>query len=370
MKKFIDQAISILDRIVPKDKNIIVFGANEMRGINGNVKAVLRSWPKNPKTKTFRSYVISVHNEKFLGIETIDPRSLKGIVILLRSYTAVVSHVYSDLYWHTLYSGKGRRMINLWHGIPLKRIGPWRGLGKTTILIASSKAERLALSACTELRLENIFVTGFPRSDRLFNDLKNLRQEAIKKLNLKNVEQKWILYAPTYRKSSRVPHYLHKMPDFSYKELVNFLQKHNASLIVRPHVNYIFSDFKENDRIIFAPYSKLPEIEPLYALADILVTDYSSSFFEYLNINRPIIGLVPDLEEYEKIPGLLYDYESIFPGPLARNWSTLQKLISEALKDPKKYSSLREDRKRLFNQFTDGNSTKRCIELICNLSIK
>ncbi len=370
MKKFIEKVIAILDFIVPKNEKIIVFGGNERRGINGNVATVIRSWPSSQKTKGFKAYVISLQNEKFPGLESIDPRSIKGISILLRTYTAVVSHISGDLYWHTLYNRKKRRIINLWHGPPLKIIRPWRGWGKTTVLIAASKVERLALAACIELPLENIFVTGSPRTDRLIKFPKKLKQEAIDKLNLKDTRQKWILYLPTYRRDNKVEGYLHRRQDFSFKKLKKLLEKYNAYLLVRPHINDPFSDFPENERIILAPFNKLSEIEPLYALADVLITDYSSSIFDYLLLNRPIIGFAPDLDEYSKSPGLIYDYETIFPGPIAKDWKTLQKFISESLENPSKYASLREDRRRLFNEKNDGKATEQVIDVICDMSIK
>lgn len=370
MKKFFERVLSIIDFLIPKDKRLIVFGGNEMRGINGNVAAVLEMWPKMKK-KGFIARVLSVHDEKFPGLETVDPRTPKGIFTILRAGTAVVSHVYGDLYWHSLYNGDRRRMINLWHGTPLKRIGPWRDWGPTTAMIAASKLEKMSLAACLEqIPLERIFVTGFPRSDRLFNDLSGLKKEALEKLGLRDKGQKWILYIPTYRKNSRVPHYLHKVPNFSYQNLENFLKERNAYLLIRPHINYIFSDFKESERIIIAPFTKMPDVEPLYALADLLVTDYSSSFFEFLNLNRPIVGFAPDPEEYKKTPGLLYNYETIFPGPIAKDWKDLQKLLAEAFEEPKKYEILRKDRKKMFNKFTDGKSTQRCIDLITDMSIK
>ena len=369
MKNFLEWVITILDLFVPKDKNIVVFGANEMRGVNGNVAAVINAWPNNFKTKRYKLYIASALKEKSRGLKTINPKSIKGIFILLRAKTAVISHD-KDLYWRSIYNGDRRRIINLWHGVPIKRIGPWKDWGKTTALIAASKTERLALAACTEVPLENIFVTGYPRIDQLIKHPKRLKQEAFTKLNIKNKLGKWILYAPTYRKGNKVEGYLHRRKDFSSKKLIEFLEKSNAYLIVRSHPNDLFSDFPKHERVVFANSNLFPEIEPLYALADVLVTDYSSSIFEYIYLNRPVVGFAPDLEEYKEKPGLIYDYESIFPGPIAKDWSSLQKLIEEAFKDPSKYEAIRKDRLALFHKFQDGNSTKRVIDLITDLSIK
>ncbi len=370
MKKLFERILAVLDFVVPKDEKIIVFGGNERRGINGNVAAVARSWLSSQKTKGFKACVISIRNEKFPGIEVIDPRSIKGIGVLLKAYTAVSSHISGDFYWHTLYNRKRRRIINLWHGAPLKRIVPWRGWGKTTALIAASKMERLALSACIELPLENIYITGFPRMDGLIKSAKKLRQEAMDRLNLEDTGQKWILYAPTHRKNNKIEGYLHRRKDFSFDELKKLLEKNNAYLLVRSHINDPFSDFPKDTRVIHVNFDLFPDIEPLYSLADVLLTDYSSSIFEYLILDRPVVGFAPDLEEYGKVPGLLFDYESIFPGPFARDWKGLQKLIEEALNEPTKYKSVRADRLRMFHKFLDGKATDRVIDLICDMNVR
>ena len=369
MKKLFERVIAVLDFIIPKDEKIIVFGGNEMRGINGNVAAVIEAWPNNFKTKGYKPYIASAFKEKLRGLKTIDPKSIIGVFVLLRAKTTVISHD-KDLYWRSIYKGGRRRVINLWHGAPIKRIGPWKDWGKTTALIAASETERLALAACTEVLLENIFVTGYPRIDLLIKRPKQLKRKAFTKLNIKDGLGKLILYAPTYRKGNKVEGYLHRRKDFSSERLIKFLEKSNTYLIVRPHQNDFFSDFPKHERIIFANSNLFPEIEPLYAIADVLVTDYSSSIFEYIYLNRPVVGFAPDLEEYKEKPGLIYDYETIFPGPIAKDWKSLQKLIEEAFKDPSKYESIRKDRLALFHKFLDGKSTDRVIDLITDLSIK
>ena len=224
MKKLFERALSILDFIIPKDKKIIVFGGNEMRGINGNVAAVIKAWTNNSKTKGYKPYIASDFKEKFRGLKTIDPKSIMGVFVLLRAKTIVVSHD-KDLYWRSIYKGGRRRVINLWHGAPIKKIGPWKDWGKTTALIAASETERLALAACTEVLLENIFVTGYPRIDLFIKQPRQLKREAFTKLNMKDELGKWILYAPTFRKGNKVEGYLHRRKDLSSKELIVFLEK-------------------------------------------------------------------------------------------------------------------------------------------------
>lgn len=367
--KFLASIAGFIDRFIPKDKSIVVFSGNNLHGINGNVAAIIHDWAINPGTRNLDGYVLSLKNERFDGLKTVSPRTIKGMLILLRAYTIVLSHGPGDIYWKTLAQPTKRRIINLWHGMPLKKIGPFKDWG-STVIIASSTIERLALASCFKIDLDKIIVTGFPRTDQIIRCQKELKKAALDKLNQKDESQKWILYAPTYRKNINSQAYLHNLPDFSSEELEKILEENNACLIFRYHINQPVSNFPKSKRFIFAHFDLFPDIEPLYALADILITDYSSSIFEYLLLNRPIIGLAADLKEYSKSTGFLFDYESTFPGPIATNWRDMKGLIIEAIKNPSANTLLRKDRLRLFHHYLDGFSTERCINIICDMNIK
>lgn len=368
-KRILNPLIGLIDKLIPKKESIVVFSGNNLRGINGNVAAVINAWQNNPKTIYFKAYVLSIENEHFDSIETINPNSIIGVYILLRAYTVIISHGPADFYWKSLAKNRRRRIINLWHGVPLKEIKPFTSWNHT-ILISSSMIERLALSASSMVPLDKIFVTGFPRTDQIIKYHKELRQDVLKKLKQTDDGKRWILYAPTYREGNNCKSYLHELSDFSLGDLINILIENNAYLIFRYHINKPILNFPENERILFANFNLFQNIEPLYALSDILITDYSSNIFEYLLLNRPIIGLAADIEEYSKATGLLFDYKSIFPGAIAINWSKLRELIVEALKNPSADADIREDRLKLFNQYMDGNSAERCINLICDMNTK
>jgi CDP-glycerol glycerophosphotransferase (TagB/SpsB family) len=357
--------IPILDLIIPKNRKVVVFTGNRLAGINGNPASVIRSWSKSTKSRGFDTYLLSSKNEKFEGLKTINPLSLNGILVLLRSYTVVISHGPIDLFWFSLCNTKRRRVINLWHGMPLKKIGPWK-YWRNTFLISASETERNLLSEATGTEKSKIIVTGYPRTDQIFKNPKRIRERVLNKLNVKNKAGKWILYAPTFRNDKKSKGYLHNLPDFSLNKLTNFLSENNLHLIIRAHINDQHFNLKRNERILTANFDLFPDIEPLYFLSDILITDYSSIIFEYSLLNRPMIGISSDLDEYSKTTGFLLDYKSIFPGTLATNWKVLRKSILEYIKNPRKDSSRRKEFRSIFNKYRDGKSTERVMDLICN----
>jgi CDP-glycerol glycerophosphotransferase (TagB/SpsB family) len=363
-----NSVVGFVDYLVPKSKEIIVFSGNGLRGLNGSTLAVVRGWNRNPKTKMFKPYVLSLKKENFDGFKTINPYSIGGLSTLLRSYTVVITHGPGDLFWSSLCNTRERRIINLWHGMPLKKLGLWNW--SESALISASDKEREILVRATGIDIKKIFATGYPRTDVLINDNERLKKTALNILHEKDTGQKWILYAPTHRKNLEGNGYMYKLKGFSFTDLVGILEKNNTNLLFRQHINDPIYEFPEHRRIFPVPFKKFNEIEPLYALADILITDYSSAVFDYVLLNRPVLGLASDLEEYRRHQGFLLDYESNFPGPVSYDWTELRRRIIRALKSLKSRSPIRDKIRRTFNKFTDGRSTDRVIDLICDLSIR
>ncbi|MEX2014109.1 MAG: CDP-glycerol glycerophosphotransferase family protein [Parcubacteria group bacterium] len=371
MFRLLNFILSIVDPSIPKNKRIIVFSGNGLRGLNGNVLAVVNGWHSVERTKAFKSYVLSWKGENFPGFITISPNTLKGLWILLRSYTVIITHGPADLFWLSLCDPKRRRIINLWHGGgALKMTGTWNW--KDSALIVTSESARKIIAKSTGENIKRVFVTGYPRTDAIVNDTPVLKKRALDILREKDRGQKWVLYAPTHRKGvgGKEEGYLHRLPDFSIGDLINILEKNNTNLIFRPHVNDQIIDFPKNRRIFYVPFEKLNEIEPLYALADILVTDYSSAAFDFVLLDRPILGLAGDFKDYSKYQGFLVDYRSSFPGPIAQSWKQLKNLLEAALCKPTDHADVRRRIRNKFNKFVDGKSTDRVIDLVCDLSIK
>lgn len=350
-----------MDTFVSKDNNVIIFSGNGLRGVNGNISSLLKAWLEYKKKPSLKGYVLSLKNEKFPGITTIHPLSLKGLQILLKAKTAVISHGPDDLFFGSL--SKRKRIINVWHGVPLKRIGPWTKW-KNQTLISASESERKVLAEITGVEMKDIVVTGFPRTDSLIKSLGKLKVTALKKLKSQDKGQKYILYTPTYRHQNEKSGYIHHLSDFSFKNLNSILENHDAYLIVRSHINEPLDDFKKSKRIIFANFDLFPDVEPLYALADLLITDYSSSIFEYSLLNRPMIGVYADILEYKKNPGLVFDYPDIFPGPKAKDWKELKTAIDGTLSGKDEFSAKRREFSRTFNKFQDGKCTIRVLDII------
>ena len=217
-----------------------------------------------------------------------------------------------------------------------------------------------------ELGKEDIILEkGYPRNDFLFNyteeDVVNIK----KRILGDNIQdKKIILYAPTYRANQH-----ESGVGYVYKEEVDFekMQKKLGDkyiILFRPHyfVASVFNFDKYKGFVYNA--SDIDDINELYVISDILITDYSSVFFDYANLKRPMIFYMYDLEYYrDKSNGFYFDVETNLPGKIVRTDDELIDEIERVTKEFKydeKYKKFNEK----FNYLDDGKASKRVVEAI------
>ena len=292
-----------------------------------------------------------------------------------------------------LYPKKEQVFVQCWHGTPLKRLGcdlihfdnvlnTMEGMKKrykieaskfTYFLSPSKFASEKFISAWNlkEIGKENIIIEkGYPRNDFLFNytekDIKKIKA----KLGIENEKRKIILYAPTYRSNQH-----EAGVGYTYKEEINFehlREKFGNEYIVlfRPHyfIANVFN-FEKYKGFVY-DVSKIDDINELYIITDLLITDYSSVFFDYANLKRPMIFYMYDLEHYrDKSNGFYIDLEEL-PGKITETQEELEKEIERIDKNFKydeKYKKFNDK----YNYLDDGKASERVVEeIIRNGGIK
>ncbi|MBS4218973.1 CDP-glycerol glycerophosphotransferase family protein [Bacillus sp. FJAT-49711] len=203
---------------------------------------------------------------------------------------------------------------------------------------------------------ENIYPLGVPRTDYFYSieaieDIKSRFYIVYPKLYGK----KLILYAPTFRGKSHDQTGF--MLTFDLKMMAEHLQEEYVLLI---HLHpYTKTDLQLDSTFAFHIKDAF-RIEELLAITDMLITDYSTVFFDFSLLNRPMIFYPYDLEDYIRSRDFYYQYEDVIPGPMARDTNTLIQLIKERSFSSDKISSFR---KRFFD-FQDGNATERIVDHI------
>ena len=102
---------------------------------------------------------------------------------------------------------------------------------------------------------------------------------------------------------------------------------------------------------------------------DILITDYSSVYFDFLLLDRPVIFTPFDIKEYiNKDRQLYYDYDKVTPGPRCNNWNEVLIELDKILRGEDGYKKERQQINDYFNKYKDANSSKRVYEFFKNMN--
>ena len=208
------------------------------------------------------------------------------------------------------------------------------------------------ISKCLNFSKKHILVSGQPRTDAIFNEPVPFPELNTTEFN--------ILYAPTWRQYS--PLKLFPFEDFNSEKLENFLTENNIHLWIRFHPAYeesIPKDILNIKNISLFSAKKYTEVMDYINCFDSLITDYSSIYLDYMLLEKPIMFLPYDLEEYEKMIGFTMDYMENTPGPKP---STQQDFI-KYLYDFKNNSEEYVNEVRKLNLKLNCNSKTNCKDL-------
>lgn len=370
------------------DDKLIIFCSFNGKSYSCSPKAIYEYMVSHKKYNNFKYVWAFYETGKYTFLE-----KKKNTVIVKINSKKYRKYMATAKYWifnykipDYLYPKKDQIFVQCWHGTPLKRLGcdllhfdnvlnTIEGMkrrykieaSKFSYFLSPSKfASEKFISAWNlkEIGKENIIVEkGYPRNDFLFNyteeDVKKIKH----KLGTENDNRKIILYAPTYRSNQ------HKAGlGYTYKEEINFeelKEKIGDRYIVlfRPHyfIANVF-DFEKYKGFVY-DVSKIDDINELYIITDLLITDYSSVFFDFANLKRPMIFYMYDLEHYrDKSNGFYIDLKEL-PGKITETQVELEKEIERIDKEFKydeKYKRFNEK----YNYLDDGKASKRVVEKI------
>lgn len=272
--------------------------------------------------------------------------------------------------------------INTWHGTPLKYLGKDVEVNK---LDYYKNATRNFLQSSYFLSpnsyTTNIFAQsydlkgiyegkmveeGYPRNDLIINTNKEKFLEKLRNIGIK-VDKKVILYAPTWRgeigyAKDTVEEVLDKVQD-----IVKSCPK-DYQVLLKVH-SLVYKKLKNRDDISNVTF--IPDyIDPneLLSITDLLITDYSSIFFDYLVTGRPIVFYMYDQEEYTKDRGMYISFDKL-PGPICNNQNELENCLNNIEAEVEKYNENYMELKGSICKYDDGNNTRRIIDLVFNNNI-
>ena len=269
---------------------------------------------------------------------------------------------------------KDRMIINLWHGVPLKKIALLDpNLGKTarlyfkkifsdnyTCILTTSRALVPLMAESFSVPESRIKVWGQPRNDGMFE--KKNRQEILRKIYGELPEyRKTVLYAPTFRDYGSVR--LFPFEDFDRERLEDFLEEQKMILFIRTHIaEKSAADSYLGKRIRFLGEGQADDVTGMLDIFDCLITDYSSIYIDYLLTGNPMIFLPYDRERYLEGRGMNFDYDEVTPGPKPE---TMDEFLSCLLMEKDFMDKERDRVNRLFNEVS-----RPCCQEICSRILK
>lgn len=344
--------------LVPKDKNLRVFGAWFGNKFADNskyifLKANQRADGKKNIWISKKPEIVSFVQEQ--GYEAFYAYSLKGIYYQLRAQYVYQSTGIHDICSRTMGNAE---IIELWHGIPLKKIMYDAFPAKTQFrkyayrkkrVIATSSKVASIYSNAFKLPKENILVFGQPRND-IFFDESLVDREMLSKIYEISKKNKIILYAPTHRKEGEVMLNLNSHLDFAW--LNNFCAKNNYCFLIKKH--YFHAN---EDEINFSKLSNIfditnldLDIQQLLRVTDVLITDYSSIYIDFLLLDRPILFYNYDFTDYVIDDRKLYfNYDEVTPGKKVKNFEEMKnQLVRISMLNTDGYEKQRNVVKNIF----------------------
>lgn len=268
-------------------------------------------------------------------------------------------------------------IVSTWHGTPLKKLGLDIGnihtrnpnIKKSYIKIGRNWDYLISPNRYTTNILRSSFAyegeileSGYPRNDILYNATNENITKIKQNLNIPS-DKKVILYAPTWRDDEYIG--AGKI-NFELKLELDKLQKELSDeyiILVRTHY-FIANNLNLKPYKGFAfDVCDYDDIAELYLVSDILITDYSSVFFDFANLKRPILYYTYDLEKYENVlRGFYIDIHTEVPGPLLKTTEEVIDSIKNIEKIKSEYSDKYDEFYERFCSIDDGNASKRIYE--------
>ncbi|EHU5190398.1 CDP-glycerol glycerophosphotransferase family protein [Vibrio parahaemolyticus] len=374
--------IKIINFLVPKNKNRILF--KSIPDFSGNCKALFDYlysnhphfdlvWAVSASDLKMGSYS---GTNKMVTFGTI-----KFYYYYLTSGTIVTSH--NEL---VSTSVSNQNYLSLWHGMPFKKIcylSPYdyQGMKDISVFrIATSELTRAIISASFREKANKVVITGQPRNDFLF-EKKDIVES---RWNISKYNQV-LSYIPTFRENQADSRNIDgrysdglaindvnflRVSDFDLKEVNRYLEINNYLLLVKLHP---FEELSLKDKYLgknikivdskFMMDNHL-DVNHLLAFTDLLISDYSSVYFDFLILDRPIVFLVPDLNTYALSRGgfTLEPFEYWTPGAKVHSQRSLLSAVDGSFSDNDKFSTKRSEVSMLINKYNDNSNSRRVFD--------
>ncbi len=380
-----------LSLLVPRDPRRWVVGS--AFGVSDGARALVetvRSRPDAPRITWLATNDDEAADAQRLGVDAVRRDSLTGFRATLRAGTVVVTHGFGDV---SRYAVDGARVVQLWHGTPLKRlhldtpaamafpildrtalgrrlIGAMyrRGTRRIDLIPASSATAADRLASAFALDRSTVQVLGEPRTDVLFAGPTSEREASARRRLESAVgplgDARVVLHAPTWRDGAVDP----GIPDANdWRAIGRWLEARDLVLVVRPHPLGVGDWGRDDPRVKVLTPAAVSSLNDVLWSAAVLVTDYSSTAVDFAVTGRPTVFLAPDAADYTATRGLYEPYAATTGGQVAHTWSQVRDRIDAVLEDGPAREAAASAAAALaarYHAHTDGRSAERVADAL------
>ena len=320
------------------------------------------------------------------GYKAYKSKSLRAKWYSFRAKNIFTTTGYEMFYGFT----NGANIYELWHGMPLKKIlrddeFSSAGLNNNVLYQLLHKLNRTYfkwknvttlpnLYTCTSsdffvnflesafgIEKEKILKIGLPRNDALFY---NNPETVITNIRMKFKDCKIVLYMPTFRQSSWTNKPFNCFSEdfnFSKERFEKVLDDSNLVFLYKPHFYdlELVKNIAFSDRFVLIDDNSYDELYNFVGLTDILITDYSSIYFDYIITQKEVILAPFDLENYKKTCRAQYfDYSEMI-GKKANDWEELLDILANT-----KMDGIGPEGIEKFAQYSDGHSCEKLFKFV------
>jgi len=304
------------------------------------------------------------------GAETVpygSPQSIEA----LESADVLVANTHTDLVWR---KRPGALYLQTWHGTPLKRIH-WdvlwappgrlerlqRDVDRWDVLLSPNAASTPLLRRAFHHQGE-VLEAGYPRNDVLLSpEAPALRASVRASLGIEDGRTA-VLYTPTWRDDVV---FAEGGKDFALGlDVDRFAGELGDDHVLLLRLHYMLTGrLAAVDHPAVRDVSFHPDVAELYLAADAMVTDYSSTMFDFAVTGKPMLFFTYDLADYKnRQRGFYFDLAPLAPGPLVETTAELAASVRDLDAVRERYAERYAAFRERFCHLDDGRAAERVVE--------
>ena len=376
LKSTVFKGVTLLNRVIPKeDKYILLYSSN--KGLWNNLKALKKYLLENKYDDKYK-IIAGIEDMQYADKEDLD-RILYVTRMKAYFYFLKAKHVFYTAGQIPIKPSKKQIVIHMDHGAAnFKKCGAMSNINNGdeyffTYYLAPSPIYIPIIKKSYLCKDENIKICGEASTDIMFADYKKYDLDEYSKT---------ILWTPTFRQSDyfgyddSTEELLPMFTEKDYNELNQHLKELDFKLIVKLHPGQDLNDYH---KLNYSNLDILSDIEfvkrgyDLYELMpqiDYMIGDYSSTFLQFLLLDKPMAFVVPDFEEYSEKRGFVFENpKDYMPGELITTKKEFYALLKKWSENKDDYREMRREVKDKIHTYQDGENSLRVLK-ISNINLE